>query len=68
MGRGSHQTMIGIKHYWYPCKNMDGASIFPSPRIHLTFAREDGFPKEGVNVVSVKVTRTVELTGYGVQE
>lgn len=68
MNRGSHQTHIGVRHYWYAAKDLDHAHIFPHSRVHPQYYREDGFPQEGVNVVSVKETRTVELIGYGVKE
>lgn len=69
MARYMRSTHIGYKHCWCEANSIEQATIFPSSRPSINMMREEGYPRgEPLNAVSVKATRTVELTGYGVKE
>lgn len=69
MARYMRSTHIGYKHCWYEARSIEQATIFPYSKLSVREMQEEGYPRgEPLNAVSVKVTRTVELTGYGVKE
>lgn len=68
MARYMRSTHIGYKHCWHEAASIDTATIFTNSRLSTHMKEEEGFPRGGLNAVSVRITRTVELTEYGVKE